>query len=103
MHKINESFICQNCGVQVDPAPKTCRNHCPYCFSSLHVDGDVPGDRSTSCHGKMFPREYVLANGEIKIHFLCLSCGKQHWNKAAEDDEISQLDACIHRYRPPYE
>ncbi|MBQ5945300.1 RNHCP domain-containing protein [bacterium] len=23
-------------------AAKTCRNHCPYCFASLHVDGDIP-------------------------------------------------------------
>ncbi|NCQ81548.1 RNHCP domain-containing protein [bacterium] len=26
----------------MEPAQKTCRNHCPHCFVSLHVDGDVP-------------------------------------------------------------
>ena len=38
MKKINESFICLNCGKKVEVATRTCRNHCPYCFASLHVD-----------------------------------------------------------------
>ncbi|MBO7095209.1 RNHCP domain-containing protein [bacterium] len=38
MKKINETFICTNCGQEVPLASKTCRNHCPYCFTSLHVD-----------------------------------------------------------------
>ncbi|MBO7505538.1 RNHCP domain-containing protein [bacterium] len=49
MKKINESFICVNCGREVPLASKTCRNHCPYCFASLHVDGEIPGDRSSIC------------------------------------------------------
>ncbi|MBR7037477.1 RNHCP domain-containing protein [bacterium] len=42
MKKINESFRCVNCGQEIPLAPKTCRNHCPYCFTSLHVDGNIP-------------------------------------------------------------
>ncbi|MBQ2600698.1 RNHCP domain-containing protein [bacterium] len=38
MKKINESFTCINCKKEIPLAAKTCRNHCPYCFTSLHVD-----------------------------------------------------------------
>jgi hypothetical protein len=62
MKKINETFICINCKKEIPLAAKTCRNHCPHCFVSLHVDGDIPGDRNTACHGKMYPRQYLLAN-----------------------------------------
>jgi len=46
MKKINESFVCIHCGEEIMQATKTCRNHCPKCFCSLHVDGDIPGDRA---------------------------------------------------------
>ncbi|MBP7062214.1 RNHCP domain-containing protein [Patescibacteria group bacterium] len=42
MKKINEAFICSNCKKQIAEAAKTCRNHCPHCFISVHVDGEVP-------------------------------------------------------------
>lgn len=45
MKKINETFHCLECGKLVPLAERTCRNHCPYCFASRHVDGDIPGDR----------------------------------------------------------
>jgi len=69
-------------------ANKTCRNHCPWCFVSLHVDGDIPGDRDTDCHGKMVPINYMIKHGGTKILFECQKCGKQHWNKMAEDDDM---------------
>ena len=65
------------------------------CFLSLHVDGAIPGDRDTQCHGKMFPTEYEIKNGQTKIHFVCVKCEKEHRNKAANDDELGQLDAAI--------
>ena len=46
MKKINESFICIGCKKEIPQAAKTCRNHCPYCFTSQHVDGLIPGDRA---------------------------------------------------------
>ena len=99
MKKINETFVCINCKRSIAVAAKTCRNHCPRCFVSLHVDWDVPGDRNTKCHGKMYPREYFLANWIIKILFECEKCHKHHWNKRAEDDSLKNLDALITEYK----
>lgn len=103
MKKINETFVCINCKKEIPLASKTCRNHCPYCFTSLHVDGDIPGDRNTSCHGKMYPRQYFLANWTMKILFECEKCHKQHRNKRAEDDEVEGLDELIKKYRDIFE
>lgn len=55
---------------------------------SLHVDGDMPGDRNTECHGMMYPIMYEIANGETKISFRCIKCDKVHRNKALPDDEL---------------
>lgn len=98
MKKINESFECVNCGKQVPLASKTCRNHCPYCFVSMHVDWDVPWDRSAICKWIMYPVDYQLKNSDYKILFVCSKCGKKHWNKRAVDDDISQLPMFIKLY-----
>ena len=95
MKKRNESFICAGCGIAVAPALKTCRNHCPACFLSLHVDGAIPGDRNTSCGGKMIPFEFVQTNGGVKIHFVCTKCHKKHRNKLAVDDCLVDLSQQI--------
>ncbi len=42
--EIDEEFICDNCGKQVPKLGYSCRNHCPYCLHSKHVDKN-PGDR----------------------------------------------------------
>lgn len=99
MKKINESFICINCGQEIPLAAKTCRNHCPYCFASLHVDWDVPGDRSATCKWVMYPVEYQLKNSDYKILFVCSKCGKKHRNKRADDDEITKLPELIKSYQ----
>lgn len=99
MKKINETFACVHCGYRVPLADKTCRNHCPECFASLHVDGDVPGDRSAECGGIMYPINYELKNWIIKILFQCSKCGKQHWNKRTEDDKVEKLNELISEYR----
>lgn len=99
MKKINESFQCTNCKTQIQPARGTCRNHCPKCFVSLHVDGDIPWDRASSCWWKMYPIEYFISNWEVKISFQCVKCGKIHRNKACEDDELWQLDEMILKYK----
>ena len=100
MKKINETFICLGCGKQILPAQKTCRNHCPYCFTSQHVDGDIPWDRKAleSCGGPMYPRQYEIKNGMTKILFQCAKCWKKHWNKASDDDERGELDIYIKKY-----
>lgn len=99
MKKINESFICIDCGKTISQAAKTCRNHCPHCFASLHVDGDIPGDRATMCKDKMYPIAYEIKNGQLKIQFQCKACGKLHRNKRADDDEVDQLDTYIKIYK----
>lgn len=54
MHKrkLNTAFICQNCKREVLPIPNgSYRNHCPFCLFSLHVDGEIPGDRKKYLQG----------------------------------------------------
>ncbi len=99
MKKINEWFICKWCGHVIEPANRTSRNHCPDCFLSLHVDDKLPGDRESSCNGEMVPVEYKVANGQIKIRFVCIVCGKEHRNRTASDDKISDLDNSINRWK----
>jgi hypothetical protein len=43
----------------------------------------------------MLPFEYEIRNGMIKIHFRCVLCGKEHWNKCLDDDERIELDGAI--------
>ena len=52
--KIDEEFICENCGKKVSKLGYSCRNHCPYCLHSKHVDIN-PGDRAEKCHGDLEP------------------------------------------------
>lgn len=99
MKKINESFVCVHCGKAISQAAKTCRNHCPYCFVSLHVDGKIPWDRTSSCPGFMYPTTYELKNGQYKICFVCAVCGKTHRNKRADDDQIALLPDLIQTYK----
>ncbi len=35
---IDEEFDCENCGKHVSKLGYSCRNHCPYCLHSKHVD-----------------------------------------------------------------
>jgi len=91
MKKINETFQCIHCKKKILPAQKTCRNHCPHCFASRHVDGKTPGDRASTCQGIMTPINYEYKNDTIKILFECQQCKKHHRNKQASDDNISLL------------
>lgn len=100
MKKINESFECINCKKKIKPAPKTCRNHCPYCFTSLHVDDKTPWDRSSQCWWIMSPQKYIIKHWEIKVLFVCSKCQKQHRNKTTEDDNISKLIETINTNQP---
>ena len=46
----------------------------------------------------MYPVDYQLKNSDYKILFVCSKCGKKHWNKRAEDDEITKLPTLIELY-----
>lgn len=88
---IDEEFICENCGKQVPKLGYSCRNHCPYCLYSKHVDIS-PGDRSEDCHGLLEPVGLEIGSKKgYVILFKCKKCGKITKNKAAEDDNMEKI------------
>ena len=52
--EIDEEFICDKYRKKVPKLGYSCRNHCPYCLHSKHVDIN-PGDRAEQCHGDLEP------------------------------------------------
>ena len=90
--KIDDSFICANCGFEVQPLGYTCRNHCPRCLCSLHLDVN-PGDRASDCGGLMVPKavEPDPKKGYIIIH-RCTKCGDIRRNKAATQASVQPDD-----------
>ena len=88
---IDEEFICENCGYNVKKLGYSCRNHCPKCLYSKHVDIN-PGDREESCHGLLVPigLEISSKKGYIII-FKCKKCGAIRKNKVAEDDNMDLI------------
>ena len=96
--KKHEKFTCDNCGKKVQKLGYSCRNHCPYCLHSKHVD-IKPGDRAETCHGDLEPigLEIDSKKGNVII-FKCKKCGAIRRNKAAKDDNmdlIIKLSNCI--------
>lgn len=89
--KIDEEFICDNCGENVSKLGYTCRDHCPKCLHSKHLDIN-PGDRLEKCHGDLEPisAEISSKKGYIII-YKCKKCGKIRKNKAAEDDNMDLI------------
>ncbi|MAE72219.1 MAG: RNHCP domain-containing protein [Gemmatimonadetes bacterium] len=95
----DEGFVCASCGVNVPPlGRKTCRNHCPSCLSSMHVDLDVPGDRASKCGGIM---PAVVAQPDAKRGIIllhrCRRCGTERWNRVAEEGPRIQMPDSIDR------
>ncbi len=78
----DEGFVCAHCGADVPPAGRGCRDHCPRCLRSLHLDV-VPGDRAAGCGGLMHPVGLVLEHGEPVIRFRCVRCGHERRTRAA--------------------
>lgn len=88
-----EPFTCEHCGASVEPLEHgTCRNHCPRCLWSKHVDETGPGDRASPCGGLMEPAalDHDGKKGWMIVH-RCVKCGKQMPNKAAPDDDLSAI------------
>ena len=92
----DESFKCQHCDRDVEPLGRGCRNHCPHCLHSLHVDKDIPGDRLSPCKALMKPLhlESGSRKGYLGFDLLheCTRCGKKIKNLLAEDDQWEQLN-----------
>lgn len=88
---IDENFICQVCGREVDRLGYTARDHCPFCLSSLHVDIN-PGDRKSDCHGILEPIGIENAKkGQYKIVYKCNKCGMVKKNIMAYDDNMDLI------------
>ena len=87
---IDEEFICENCGYHVPKLGYSCRNHCPKCLHSKHVDIN-PGDREENCHGDLEPIGLEINKKGYVIVFKCKKCGMIRKNKAAEDDDMNLL------------
>jgi ribosomal protein S27AE len=84
--KINETFDCANCGHSVPLAQSTCRDHCPRCLWSLHVDVN-PGDRAANCGGLLKPESYSSHPKKgWMIHYTCRKCGMQRVNRFLDHD-----------------
>ncbi|GGI95632.1 RNHCP domain-containing protein [Alicyclobacillus cellulosilyticus] len=88
----NEGFICAKCGREVPPAKGTCRNHCPFCLFSLHVDV-FPGDRAADCGGLMRPVEVIRhpRKGFQVVH-RCERCGHTSRNILLLEDPVCPDD-----------
>ena len=87
----DDGFTCLNCKKKVKPLGRGCRNHCPFCLFSLHVDRAVPGDRQSTCHSLMKPLRLEAGSrkGFLGYDLLheCTGCKKQIKNLLAEDDD----------------
>ncbi|MFH1509123.1 MAG: RNHCP domain-containing protein [bacterium] len=87
----NEQFKCEHCGEEVQPQKGTCRNHCPFCLYSKHVDEFTPGDRKSICGGLMKSEGYEKQGDKIYILHSCNNCNKKIRNKTAPDDDLDRL------------
>ena len=86
--KIDEEFICENCGAKVPALGYTSRDHCNKCLYSKHVDKN-PGDRLENCHGKLVPiGVYDDSKKGYVIVYKCEKCGATRKNIVARDDNM---------------
>ena len=89
--KLDETFICENCGNHVPILGYTSRDHCNECLCSKHVDKN-PGDRAEECKGKLIP--IAVQNNPKKgyvIIYRCEKCNAIRRNIAAKDDNLELL------------
>ena len=88
--EIDEKFICEVCGKEVDKLIYSSRDHCNHCLSSKHVDIN-PGDRNNPCKGLLKPIGIEKYKDTYKILYKCEKCKKEHKNIIAKDDNIEEL------------
>lgn len=87
---IDESFICEKCGKNVEPLKYSARDHCPFCLYSKHVDIN-PGDRKNDCMGLLKPIGIEKFKDTYKINYKCEKCGELHKNIIANDDNMDLI------------
>lgn len=88
--EIDEAFICDVCGYEVSKLKYSCRDHCPNCLSSKHVDVN-PGDRLEKCQGILVPIAVDKFKDTYKIIYKCSKCGKIRKNIMAGDDNFEKI------------
>lgn len=93
----DEGFTCEACGREVPPHGRSARDHCPFCLRSVHVDGDVPGDRAAACGGRLEPVSVDHANGRVTIVYRCRRCGVARRCRAAEGIDVPDDPQAIAR------
>lgn len=92
--EVSDGFRCKHCGYYAGPLRfgGRHRNHCPYCLYSLHVDGNTPGDRASTCRSRMAPvGVFERRNGEQAIVHRCLGCGFERHCRVAADDDVATI------------
>ena len=82
----DEAFVCMFCKKEVPPHGRTARDHCPWCLRSRHVDV-VPGDRASTCGGRLDPYEVQMSGHDVIIRYACTRCDHQHDVRAVLDGE----------------
>jgi len=87
---IDEEFVCENCGQNVEKLNYTARDHCPHCLYSKHVD-ILPGDRSNECKGLLEPIGIEKFKDTYKIVYKCNKCNELHRNIMANDDNMELI------------
>ncbi len=87
---IDESFLCENCGLEVKQLQYTARDHCNHCLYSKHVDL-LPGDRKCNCHGLLEPIAVEKFKDSYKIVYKCQKCALIHKNIVANDDDFNEI------------
>ena len=87
---IDEEFECEHCKKHVPKLGYSCRNHCPYCLYSKHVDIN-PGDRENKCHGLLEPIAVEKYRDTYKIIYKCQKCGEIHKNILHKDDDFTKI------------
>ena len=89
--KLDEEFICENCGHVVPQLGYTSRDHCNNCLYSKHVD-KMPGDRAEDCQGILKP---ISVKPDSKkgyvIIYRCEKCGAIRKNISAKDDNMKLI------------
>ncbi len=69
----------------------SCRDHCPFCLHSKHVDKN-PGDRQEECHGDLEPVSLEIDSKKgYVIIYRCKKCGAIRKNKSAKDDNMDLI------------
>ena len=86
----DETFICENCGMEVSKLSYTARDHCPYCLYSKHVD-IMPGDRANNCLGLLEPIGIEKFKKTFKIIYKCEKCNQTHKNIVCDDDNMDLI------------